>query len=75
MEGGVQVNNPGELVKSHKFIGTQIFADKRGNKKDAMRIALSNCLCTSVSKKEFPIQSRQMAKQKAPDARRANPEA
>jgi len=29
VEWGFQVNNPGELVKSHKFIGTQIFADKR----------------------------------------------
>jgi hypothetical protein len=32
---------------------TQITAE---TKKDAMRIALSDFLCTSVSKKEFPIQ-------------------
>jgi hypothetical protein len=41
-----------------KFNRTQIYADKRRNKKDAMRIALSDFLYPFVSKKEFPIQSR-----------------
>ena len=39
-----------------KFNRTQIYADHRRYKKDAMRIALSDFLCTSVSKKEFLIQ-------------------
>ena len=39
-----------------KFNRTQIYADNRRYKKDAMRIALSDFLCTSVAKKEFPIQ-------------------
>jgi hypothetical protein len=39
-----------------KFNRTQICADNRRYKKDAMRIALSDFLCISVSQKEFPIQ-------------------
>ena len=38
------------------FNRTQIYADNRRNKKDAMRIALNDFLCESVSKKEFLIQ-------------------
>jgi len=40
-----------------KFNRTQIYADNRRNKQDAMRIALSDFLGTSVSEKEFPIRS------------------
>jgi len=43
-------------MKKNKFNRTQIYADNRRNKKDAMRIALSDFLCTSVSKKQLPIQ-------------------
>jgi len=43
-------------MEKNKFNRTQIYADNRRNKKNAMRIALSDFLCTSVSKKQFPIQ-------------------
>ena len=39
-----------------KFNRTPIFADSHRNKKAAMRIALSDFLGESVSKKQFPIQ-------------------
>ncbi len=38
------------------FNKTQIYADNRRNNKDALRIALSDFPCTSVSAKEFLIQ-------------------